>query len=313
MDNNETYRIGNSLPPFINGLLFLLIALMGFTAIGPLIGSFVATLFYDVNPVEIQSIMSNPANHASLKGLFYLIQGSATGIGMIVIPLVYVRFVNRKSLSVFSRNRTEVFFMLMAMIIVWLFMVVNSVIIEWNESLGMPASLSGVESWMRQMEDRAKEITEYLTTFNSFGDFMVAVIVIAILPSIGEELVFRGYLQTEFTAAFRNPHVAIWLSAFLFSAIHIQFFGFFPRLLLGALFGYLYFWSGNIWYPIAGHFLQNGAQLLILYFAQLELMEIDLNSGNAFSNKVIFVFAVLTCVAIYYFRKWTYIQRGKYE
>jgi len=87
-------------------------------------------------------------------------------------------------------------------------------------------------------------------------------IVAALVPAVGEELLFRGLLQNEFMRLTKNPHLSIWAIAFLFSAIHMQFAGFFPRFLLGALLGYLYYWSASLWLPILMHFLFNGIQVL---------------------------------------------------
>ncbi len=174
---------------------------------------------------------------------------------------------------------------------------------EWNTSMQLPEFLSGVEAWMKSSEEAAAKITEFMTQFNSTGDFIVALFVIAVLPALGEELVFRGLIQTELQRGFKNPHVAIWISAIMFSAIHMQFYGFIPRMMLGALFGYLYFWSGNMIYPIAAHFFQNGGQLLMMYLVQKETINVDLESNESFPIWLIISFSALTIGVLYYFRK----------
>ncbi|WP_020537086.1 CPBP family intramembrane glutamic endopeptidase [Lewinella cohaerens] len=120
--------------------------------------------------------------------------------------------------------------------------------------------------WMISMEDSQNWLVGEVLRMESFKEFLVALTVAAVAPAIGEELLFRGLLQPQLQKLVNNPHWGIWLSAILFSAIHLQFVGFFPRMLLGALLGYLLWWSGSLWLPILIHFLFNGVQILGAYF-----------------------------------------------
>jgi membrane protease YdiL (CAAX protease family) len=135
------------------------------------------------------------------------------------------------------------------------------------------------------------------------GGLLVGMFVIAVLPAVGEELVFRGIVQRRLYTLVRNPHVAIWTAALAFSAIHVQFFGFFPRLLLGALFGYLYYWSGNLWYPIFAHFVNNGFTLLMLYLHQQGSVEMDIESIETVSWSVALISLVSSGALLYFFRQ----------
>ena len=169
--------------------------------------------------------------------------------------------------------------------------------------------MSGLEQWAKALEDSMKELTTYLTKFDSPGYFILAVVVIAVLPAIGEELIFRGLLQNIFLRMNKNPHIAIWLAAFFFSAIHFQFYGFFPRLFLGALFGYLYFWTGNLLVPIVAHFFNNFFSVAALYAYQRGLTDIDPETSEALPLTYIIVFGVLFMVLIVYFKK--YVSANK--
>jgi membrane protease YdiL (CAAX protease family) len=106
-------------------------------------------------------------------------------------------------------------------------------------------------------------------------DFAIGLAVIAGLAALGEELFFRGVLQSLFERYTGNHHVAIWVSAGIFSFIHFQFFGFFPRLFLGAFFGYLYVWNRNIWIPIVAHLFNNGWTLTMQYLYQQKQIAVD--------------------------------------
>ena len=95
---------------------------------------------------------------------------------------------------------------------------------------------------------------------------------IAIIPAIGEELLFRGVIQRLFINWTKNAHWGILITSILFSALHMQFFGFFPRMMLGILFGYLFLWSGSLWLPILCHFINNGSAVVYVYLEQRGLM-----------------------------------------
>ena len=177
--------------------------------------------------------------------------------------------------------------------IVFTFMIVNTVFIEWNINLKLPEFMSGFERWAQAQEDQRTVLTEYLTVFDSLSYLIVAIFVIAVIPGVG-----------EFVRIFKNAHVAIWVSAFLFSAIHIQFYGLIPRMLLGALFGYLYLWTGNLLVPILAHFVNNCLSLLALYGHQKGLTDIDVESTEAFPIMYIILFSVLFVASLYYFKNY---------
>lgn len=130
-------------------------------------------------------------------------------------------------------------------------------LVAWNESQTLPSALSGVEQWMRESENAAKGSVEMLLGGTSVGDLVVSILIVGVLAGFSEEIFFRGGLQRLLASGKMSPHAAIWLTAFIFSAFHVQFFGFFPRLLLGAYFGYLLWWSRSIWLPVFAHILNN--------------------------------------------------------
>ena len=94
--------------------------------------------------------------------------------------------------------------------------------------------------------------------------------VIAIIPAVGEELLFRGVIQKLFLKWNGKVHLSVWLTAFVFSAVHMQFLGFFPRLILGAVLGYMLVWSGSLWLPIVAHFTNNAFAVLLTYFIGMD-------------------------------------------
>lgn len=134
-------------------------------------------------------------------------------------------------------------------------------------------SLLPLSGWMREMEDSATDILQQVLAMDSAVDLIHAMMLVAVLPALGEELVFRGILQRELGVLIGSPVLGIWAAAIIFSAIHLQFAGFLPRLALGLILGYLYYWTQNLWAPILMHFLNNGFQVGILYMTGTDLSQ----------------------------------------
>ena len=130
-------------------------------------------------------------------------------------------------------------------------------LVAWNEGLHLPQALRDVEQAMRSMEDAAKQVSDGLLATTSWGEMLLMVLLVGVLTGMGEEMFFRAGMLGSLHHGRTGRHVAVWLVAFLFSAIHMQFYGFVPRLLLGAWFGYVMLWSGEVWTPIIAHALNN--------------------------------------------------------
>ena len=140
----------------------------------------------------------------------------------------------------------------------------------WNQQMVLPEWMSGIEQWMRMQEDAAAQLTEQFLRVDTVGGLLVNIGLMALLPAVGEELTFRGVVQGMFT---RNKHVAIWATAAIFSFVHLQFYGFLPRMLLGAMFGYMLWWTGSLWVPMLMHFVNNCAAVVVAYLAYNHLEE----------------------------------------
>ena len=134
-------------------------------------------------------------------------------------------------------------------------------------------------------------------------DLAVNLILIAIIPALAEELLFRGCVQQVMKEWFRNVHVAIWVTAFIFSFIHFEFYGFLPRLLLGAMLGYLFYWSGSLWVPIIAHTLNNGLQVLLSYLYDHGMIAFNINSDEAVPVYLILVSIVMGAGLLYAFKR----------
>jgi uncharacterized protein len=284
--------------------LVLVLVILG-SAVGLLMGSGIgvgiAALIYK-GDVDIMTSMMDPAND-DMRVPLLVVQGVTSLIGFLIVPYFIWRSLRKKSFAYFQSNPLHVESLIWVIGIVFSFGVADTVIIEWNQQVHFPDFLKSFEDWARSKEDQLAALTKMLTNFNSFGQFAIAFVVVAVLAGVCEEFLFRGVIQTEFYRGTKNIHVAIWVSAILFSAIHSQFFGFVPRVLLGALFGYLYYWSGNLIVPMFAHFVNNSISIIMIYLYRLKIVDTNIDSPEAAPWPVVIVFGCLAGLLLFYFKK----------
>lgn len=145
---------------------------------------------------------------------------------------------------------------------------------EWNQGISFPDALAPLEQWMREAEDAATELQERFLSGTSYLDLIINIVIMAITPAICEELLFRGVLQNQLEKWFKNAHIAVWVAAIIFSAIHFQFYGFLPRMVLGAALGYLLVYGKSLWLPIVAHCVNNSLAVITAWGAnKLEIMK----------------------------------------
>jgi uncharacterized protein len=175
----------------------------------------------------------------------------------------------------------------------------------YNEQITLPASMAGIEAKIKAWEAAAAKQTEAFLGLTSKRVLYFNIFMVALVPAIGEELMFRGVLQKIFSRITKNAHWGIILSGFLFSAVHFQFYGFIPRMLLGMLFGYLLFWSGSIWAPILAHFINNALAVIGYYMVNTgQMKESTLDIGATKDVSIYTLISTLFFFAgCYYFYK----------
>ena len=230
---------------------------------------------------------------------------NSLSIMIFISPYFYVNKLSNYSIKIFPINSTPVILVLLS---TFLFMILNSGVIEWNKSINFPEFMNSFETWAFNKEKELEKITIFLVSFENNWEFLFGILSIALIPGICEEYLFRGVLQKNFYLISKNIHIAVWLSAFFFSALHLQFYGFFPRMLLGVLFGYIYYWSGSILYPMIAHIFNNFFSLTIFYFSQKGLLnenfEVSVNSSPKIPMVLIIISAVLFIGFMYLLRRY---------
>ena len=165
-----------------------------------------------------------------------------------------------------------------------------------------------IPQWAIDQENLINNTIEQLLFVNAPSELFFNLFTIALLPAIGEELLFRGIVQPNIEKGTKSPHIAIWLTALIFSFIHFQFQGFFPRLFLGAGLGYLFVWTRNLWIPIIAHLVYNGGQILLQYAHQRGVLGIDLNSVETVPFWLVGV-SMIGIFGLGYYLYWSSIQK----
>ena len=246
-----------------------------------LIGTITVSIVYGIGPAQLQGLFNELSNPEVISMLKFMQTISA--IGAFVVPALLIAYLfDKKPLQylAFSKN-----FSLISVILVVLALIIAipfiNYLVELNSRMSLPSIFSGIEKWMKESENKAAELTERFLVMHSVSDLLFNIFMIGLLPAIGEELLFRGVIQRLFIDWSKNRHIGIWVTAILFSAMHLQFYGFIPRVLLGALFGYLLVWSGSLWLPICAHFANNASAVLFTWLFKEQLMTVDADKIGA--------------------------------
>jgi uncharacterized protein len=288
------------LSPFAR-IIFVLMLLLSGLILTLLIGVLVAIPLFHVNLMtDIYSLtdLKNPVAVGLMKYL-QIIQS----IGLFIIPPVLAGyFFERRPLGYLGLMKKPGLKLILTVVVL---MVVSIPMINWlitmNEGMQLPSFLNGLETWMKDSEEQAAQLTTAFLDVHTTGGFLLNILMIAILPAVGEELLFRGLLQRLFGEWFRNVHVGIFITAFFFGVVHLQFYGLLPRVALGVLFGYLYFLSGSIWAPITAHFLNNGAVVIASYLANLGIISANYEEFGNTTNVFLITGSILFSVALMFF------------
>ncbi|CAN5462197.1 CPBP family intramembrane metalloprotease [soil metagenome] len=300
-DDLQSYRERNPWGSFFLLIFFVLCGLF----VGQLIGFALVALLFDFDITSLQEVLVDSLNHPEARIPLYILQGSTAIGAFIVAPLIYLQVREKKNLSIFFLNdHLKGYVYLITFFIVLTFMMVNSIFIEWNAQLTLPEFMRPFEEWAYEKEQQAKLLTQFLTNFENFGQYLLGILIIAVIPAIGEELLFRGLIQNQMHAITKHIHLAIWITGFLFSAMHLQFYGLIPRMLLGVLFGYMYYWSGNLIMPIFAHFINNGFTLTMLYLYQLRTIDYDLETETTVPWYLILSGLVAGSLLLIFFRNY---------
>jgi membrane protease YdiL (CAAX protease family) len=252
---------------------------------------------------KISQIQANPAAFEGGRLLLLQMQATVALFSFVLFPYIYLKYLDpyipvRLVSSPFVADLA-----VMIPVIVIVMMPAYAPVIEWNANVQFPDFLKSFGEAAKTKEEELATLTKYLTNFETTGELIWGFIAVSLIAGIGEEFFFRGVLQNKLIRYGMNKHAAVWVAAIIFSAIHFQFFGFVPRVLLGAVFGYLFLWSGNILYSMIAHSFHNGFTLLMMYLYHQKSIETDIEKAQDFPLYAVFSALLFSAVLLLMFKR----------
>jgi len=291
--------------PFFQLILLASISLV-FSVAFTMLGMYLVRPLFGVTAIDTltQAAMDNPnsiAGNANEVNALKFLQLMAS-IGTFLLPPIlfgWMKFPQGDFLRL--KVSTPFIFVILGILIITASAPFMDFVYSLNQAMRLPSFMSDLEQQIQKLEEQTDQFTQLFLRAPRPADLGINLIVMAIVPAIGEELMFRGCIQQVIREWTKNSHWAVWITAAIFSFIHFQFYGFVPRFLLGALLGYLFVWSGSLWITIIGHAFYNAAQIVLAYLQEHGyITNFDIvNSPNPWPSPVILIATVL-CVALIY-------------
>jgi uncharacterized protein len=290
--------------PLTKLLTVVFIMIVGFFVVF-IIGFLLALLLFNTSLTELSGFFASYdfSGRMYLLKYFQIIQT----IGLFVVPsFVLARmFSNHPATFLGFSRKPRMISLVIVLVLIFTALPFINFLSHLNQSIPFPEYMKSLEEWLMDREKNAQELTFQFLEAKNLMQLVVNIVMIAVLPAIGEELLFRGILQKLFAEWIRNIHLGILIAAVLFSAMHVQFYGFIPRLALGMLLGYLFFWSGSIWLPIIAHFVNN-ASAVVYYFFQADQLEQSSDHYGSFDMSGIMIVAsiavmIMCCFLVYHY------------
>lgn len=272
-------------PPWRNVMLLLGLVLLGMSLGNLLAMVVIMALSMPQGGMGLEAVaqmLQNPQQYPNSWWYLMLLQAISHPFTFLIPGVIYWRWSEQHRVEEFVRRPLPSYLLLaISLLIMIAFIPFNSWIIEWNKSLHLPQGLHQIEEWMFRKEEELAAMTRFLTNFNTGVELVVALVVMAVIPAVGEEVLFRGIIQRKIFHKIGDMHASIWATAALFSATHLQFYGFVPRMLLGAMMGYMYAWTRNLWTPIFAHFINNAAIVVVVFLSHHQIIDFDIEKSDS--------------------------------
>lgn len=287
--------------PAIQLILFIAITI-GVILVGYLLGALVIFAVYGLETL-MQLAQLNLSNTDTINAL-WILQVISTTIPLFIAPVFFAYIIVKQPQDYLKPTWS---FPPVLLALVFCIMFISSPLIEFlaniNQKMSFPPSLKFIYDWMREKEDTAQKLTGILLQMKTVGSMIRNVILVGLLTAIAEEFMFRGVIQTIFTRWTKNHHAAIWITAILFSSFHMEFFGFLPRLMLGALLGYMVAWSGSIWPAVWGHFINNCTAVVVTYLYQHKKIKVNPDDQHLFNYKLYILSLIIVLFLLFMYHK----------
>jgi membrane protease YdiL (CAAX protease family) len=270
----------------------------GIFFIGSLIGmGIVAALFGSKTLMALGTLTVTTPHFVSA---LWILQVVSTTIPILVAPVIFSLLLTNEPIDYIKPSFR---FPWLLLVVIFALMFLSNPLIEFLSNINQKMVLPQWLKWMRESEDSSQKAMEALLKMDNIWDMIMDVLLVGLLTAIAEEFMFRGVIQTIFVRWTKNTHAAVWITAILFSAFHMEFFGFLPRLLLGVFFGYFVAWSGSVWTGVWAHFINNGTIVIVIYLFQKKIITGDPNNQHLFNNTwYVLSFAIVVFLLFIYKR-----------
>lgn len=282
----------------------LLLQLMLITLISLLAITLISSLIF--------SLTGSNAEQCSTS-LLKIIQLLSQIFTFIIPPFIFFKINHFNTKEFLGINyRPQLTIWLCALLILLISIPLIDWLIEVNSKMALPDSMRLIETWMQEMENKSTELTYRFLNTDKIGGLIANLFIIAIIPAIGEELMFRGCIQKLLTTKMRSPHLAIIITAIIFSAAHFQFYGFLARMVLGLILGYCFFYGRNILIPIIIHLTNNSIAIIsqfVLYNSG-SLSSVQDNTPS-YSNIYLAIISLLLVVALILWMRRQFLAQKK--
>ena len=216
-------------------------------------------------------------------------------VGFLMPAVVYAMLVQEKPWNYLGFKKIPTW-SLLGIVAMFTIIPFLSLVTDWNDSIVFPESMSAIEEQMRSLQARSEEV---IKLFIGQGSLFSSLMIVALLAAVSEELLFRSVIQKGLIKLFKNAHVAIIVTAFVFSAFHGDFFGFFPRLILGIMLGYMFWMSGSIFPSMLMHFVNNATIVILYYLNTRGFSNIDVEHFGSTDNVLVIILSLITTMAIF--------------
>ena len=202
---------------------------------------------------------------APAAGQLIWIQGISQLLMFLLPALLFAWIFEGRATTFFQTGmkKWQAFPVLLAILLIIIAIPMIDFLTTWNESLHLPESMSQWEASMRAKQVQSQELMSGFLSLPGVGYMLLNLLMLAAIPAICEEFVFRGVIQKTLVGWFRNPHVAIVVTAAVFSLTHFEMFYFVPRFVLGICLGYIYYYTRTIWASVLAHFTNNAISVVM--------------------------------------------------
>jgi len=295
--------------PFIQLLILIALIIAGF-CIASFIMIIIGLIIFGEGYWNVISSLSN--NSPEDVRIFLKWMQGFLQISMMLIPsLVFIKFYDNELFKIQRNNKIGNNWRI-SLPIILPFIVLPSVVLlnDWNNAIIFPDFLYFLEQYLRNLENTAAEMTKIILHAKTGWGLLLNLIIIAVIPAISEEFLFRGALQNLLKRWFKNVHWAVIVAALIFSAVHGQFFGFLPRFALGLMLGYLFVTINSIWAPITAHFVNNGTATVVAFLESKGIIETTAEEFGTMNNSELWGFISMTLTIMIFYLLW---KRNKRE